>query len=164
MDIRIVDTTTGAVISSLQIEEPIEKTGKDASIEFGKVSLGGNKFMRTPIGDAARKAITHIVLHIADAAEGQHWVGRVVDVEGMDVVINAGSKADISMGDRFVLERVTKRFTDPVTGRLLGQRKKTLGLMEAEIIQDEMTIGTLQPMADQKPERGDLVILKSLDE
>jgi hypothetical protein len=160
MDIRIVDTTTGAVLSSLQIEEPIYKIGKDFSAEYGKVSIGGNKFMRTPVGDAARKAITHIVMHIADAAGDQKWVGRVVDVEGMEIIINAGSKADIEIGNRFIIERVTKRFTDPVSGRLLGQRSTTLGLMEIEQVEDDLAIGTLQPMADVLPKRGDLVILE----
>ena len=160
MDIRLVDTTTGAVIASFQIEEPIYKIGKDFSAEYGKVSIGGNKFMRSPVGDAARKAITHIVMHIADAAGAQKWVGRVVDIEGMDVILNAGEKADIKIGDRFVIDRVTKRFTDPATGRLLGQRKKTLGLMEIEVLEEDLAFGTFQPMADVRPKRGDLVILE----
>ncbi len=160
MDIRIVDTTTGAVVSSLQIEEPIFKIGKDFSAEYGKFSIGGNKFMRTPVGDAARKAITHIVMHIADAAGEQQWVGRVVDVESMNVIINAGNKAGIEVGSRFVVDRVNKRFTDPVTGRLLGVRKETLGLMEVELLEDELAFGTFQPMSDILPKRGDLVVLQ----
>ena len=159
MDIRIVDSTTGAVIDSVYIEAPITKRGKDTSLEYGKFSIGGNKFMRTPIGDAARKAISHVVLHVAEAAGNLEWVGRVVEIEGATVFVNAGQKSEVTVGDRFIIEHITKRFTDPVTSRLLGIRKETLGFLEVDVVDEEMAYGTYQPISEKKPQRNDLVLL-----
>jgi curli biogenesis system outer membrane secretion channel CsgG len=159
MDIRIVDTTTGAILSSFRVEEPIMKKGYDASVDVRGFSLGSNKFMRTPLGGASRRAIMRAVAHVAEAAGKTAWVGRVVDVEGLTVYINAGSRAGLKVGERFMIERVLKRYTDPVTKQLLSVRKKELGMFEVDSVEEKIAYGTFLPTTDDKPKRNDLVVM-----
>jgi curli biogenesis system outer membrane secretion channel CsgG len=158
MDIRVVDATTGAVLTSFVVEEPIMNKALDASIDAGDFSVGGNRFMHTPIGEAARKAITKAVQEVASVAGSHPWKGRVVDIEQFDVHINAGKKADIKVGDNFLIKRVVKTFTDPVSGKVLGERTKVLGTMEVTDVQPLMASGIYQAQASEKPKRGDLVV------
>lgn len=158
MDIRVVDATTGAVLTSFVVEEAIINKAIDISADAGQYSVGGNRFMQTPIGEAARKAITKAVQQIASVAESHPWKGRVVDVEQFDIYINAGKKADIKVGDHFVIQRVVKTFTDPVSGKVLGERTKVLGTMDVTDVQPLMASGIYQAQASEKPNRGDLVV------
>lgn len=158
IDIRIVDTTTGAVLSSFSVQEIIESKATDLSADAGGVSVGGNRFMHTPIGEAARKAITQAVQKIASTAGNHPWKGQVIDVEQFEVHVNAGSKADINKGDRFLVKRVEKQFTDPVTGKVLGERSKVLGAIEVTFVQPLMATGTYQAQTSEKPKRGDTVV------
>ena len=65
--------------------------------------------------------------------------------------------AYIHVGDLFVVERVSKTFTDPSTGQVLGQRKQTLGVVEIESVQESLSVGTFSPLNLDPPQRGDLV-------
>ena len=159
MDIRIVDSTTGAIVSSFRVEEPISKQGRDASADLQGFSLGSSKFSRTPLGEASRRVVLRAVAEIAKAAGKTAWVGRVVDVEGMQVYVNAGGAAGLRLGDRFSIQRVTKRFTDPTTKQLLSVRKKELGVVEIDVVEQKMAYGTFWPMGSEKPKRDDMVTL-----
>jgi hypothetical protein len=130
----------------------------DISADVSDFSVGDNRFMHTPIGEAARKAITRAVQQIASAAGEHPWKGKIVDVEQFEVHINAGSKAEIALGDRFLVKRVTKTFTDPVTGKVLGERAKVLGTLEITDVQPLMATGSYHAQAAEKPTRGDFVV------
>jgi hypothetical protein len=50
-------------------------------------------------------------------------------------------------------------FTDPATGRVLGQRKVRVGRMVIRSVDGELAFGTLESPAHSTPVRGDLVVL-----
>ncbi|MFN0044426.1 MAG: CsgG/HfaB family protein [Alphaproteobacteria bacterium] len=157
MDFRVVDTTSGRVVETHKVSQPIENSGIDLSVGYRGMNIGGNQFANTPLGMAARKAITEAVSLVARDAAKMDWTGQVVDFDAGEIVINAGATSGLKKGDIFVVERVTKRLTDPSTGEILSVRKKSLGIVEVDQIEPKVASGKFQPLEPDKPERGDYV-------
>ncbi|MCW9003178.1 MAG: hypothetical protein OQJ87_10720, partial [Rhodospirillales bacterium] len=146
MDFRVVDTTSGRVLETHRVSEPIESSGFDLSLGYQGVSLGTNQFYNTPLGGAARKAITRAVQAIAANAQATAWTGQVVDFDNGEVYINAGSSSGIKEGDTFMVERIVKKLTDPATSEVLMIRKKPLGLVEVQSVTPKIAFGAFQPL------------------
>jgi len=49
-------------------------------------------------------------------------------------------------------------FTDPSTGRVLGQRKVRLGRVVVNAVDSEVAFGSFQPVNSAAPMRGDLIV------
>ena len=161
MDIRVVDTTTGEVLESHTVSEAIESSAFNLSVGYSGMSLGGDKFDKTPLGEATRGAIQKAVRGITVTAAGQPWTGQVVDIEGTEVYINAGSRSGLKKGDMFMIERVAKTFTDPKTGQVLGTRTNELGVLRLTGVQPKLAYGAYSPLESSPPKRGDLVVIMS---
>jgi curli biogenesis system outer membrane secretion channel CsgG len=159
MDIRLVDTTTGQVVESHTVKEPIKSTGVDVSFGYEGLSMGGDKFWKTPLGEASRRAINRVVHVVALRAAQTPWTGRVVDFDGQEMFINAGTGSGLQTGDQFMIERVAKKLTDPETGALLSVRKVEIGSLQLTGVEDKVAFGTYTPIAETKPQRGDLVLM-----
>ena len=159
MDIRVVDTTSGRIIETHKVSQPVESSGIDLSVGYRGMNIGGNQFANTPLGMAARKAITEAVTQVARDAQKTDWTGQVVDFDAGEIVINAGGNSGLKMGDMFVVERVTKRLTDPATGEILSVRKKPLGIVEIDQLEPKVASGKFQPLEVDKPVRGDFVVV-----
>lgn len=159
LDIQVIDATTGQVLASYPVRENI--TSKSVGVDATKlgVNTGFSQFLQTAIGTAARKAITTAVQRFADAAASRPWTGRVVAFEQGEVVINAGSTSGIRAGDSFVVERASKVFTNPSTGRVLGQRKVQVGRVVVSEVDDEIAFGVFQALSAATPSRGDLIVV-----
>ncbi|MGE0744792.1 MAG: CsgG/HfaB family protein [Rhodospirillales bacterium] len=158
LDIRVVDTTTGEVIETHRVSETVDASSWDVSAGYKNISLGTNQFYKTPLGEAARAAITHSVLHLVRDAENKPWTAQVVENEDGKVILSAGGNAGLRAGDDFVVERVVRRLTDPATGQVLSVRKKTLGMVRIAEVEDRIAIGTFTALDVEAPARGDLVV------
>lgn len=158
MDIRVVDATTGRVVDVQRVEEPIESSGIDVSVGYEGLSLGGNKFWKTPLGQASRRALTRAVQNFAREADGKPWAGQVVDFDTGVVFINAGENSGIKTGDSFMVERIVKKLTDPATGEILSLRKTALGLVKVDMVEAKLSSGRFTALDVQPPKRGDLVM------
>jgi hypothetical protein len=159
IDIRIVDTTTGTVVDTYSVKEKIKSSGWDVSGGYQGMSLGTNKFNKTPLGEASRKVITKVVQFIASKAEKTSWTGRIVDIDGQEVIyINAGANSGIHVGDKFMIERVTKILTDPETGEVLSKRKKAVGSLQITVVEEKLSYGSYSSEGLEAPKRGDIVV------
>ena len=158
MDIRVVDTTTSEVLETHRVEESVSSTAFDISLNIEEISLGTNAFFKTPLGKAARQAINKAVQLIAKDAQKTAWSGRVVDFDGRDIYINAGSRSGLKVGDKFMIRRVVKKFTDPETGKVLGAKKKELGVVNLTRVEERLATGTYLPVSVESPKRGDIVL------
>lgn len=159
MDIRVVDTTTGEVLESHSVSESIESSSFNLSVGYSGMSIGSDKFDKTPLGLATRKAINSAVTAIAVTANEHPWTGQVVDIDGKDIIINAGSHSGLQSGDMFMIERITKTFTDPATGQVLGTRSKELGVLTLSGVKDKMSFGGYSAIESEPPRRGDKVVI-----
>ncbi len=158
MDVRVVDATTGRVLEVQRVEEPIESSGIDLSVGYSGLSMGGNKFWKTPLGEASRRALTRAVQNIARQADGKPWAGQVVDYDGGVLFINAGGRSGIKAGDSFMVERIVKKLTDPATGEVLSLRKAPLGLVKVDTVEPKISMGKFTAIDVNPPKRGDLVL------
>jgi len=156
-DIRVVDTRTTAIVSAFKIRRELETHGVGFTGGYGGVSLGGNKFWNTPLGDATRSALNEAVDRIAETVAGGQWEGQVVEADGRTIYVNAGANAGLKSGDRLAVQRTTKTMTDPATGEVLSQEKATLGTIVLTAIQPKIASGVYTPSEPGKPARGDLV-------
>ncbi len=159
MDVRVVDTSTGEIVETYQVKEPISSSGFDISAGYQGISLGTNEFYKTPLGEASRRMVTKAVRLVAETAAQTAWTGRIVDFDGRDAYINAGVSSGIQAGDRFMVERVVKRFTDPTTGELLGVRKHEIGVVQVTGVEEKLAYGPFLPLGTKPPRRGDLVVV-----
>jgi len=159
MDLRIVDTTTSQVVQTLKVREPISSTSVSAGTNYKAMNLGSDSFNNTPLGEATRHAIGKAVAEIVAVSARQPWQALVVEVDGRNLAINAGSGSGLKEGDRFRVERIVKNLTDPATGEVLSVRRKELGTVRVTSVEEKVSFGSLTATDRQKPARGDLVVL-----
>jgi curli biogenesis system outer membrane secretion channel CsgG len=157
MDIRLIDTTTGQIIQSHHVEAKISQTGLSADINVSQVTFGGDAFNKTLLGQATREAIAQGVLFISRSMERVPWTGRIVEVAGDQVYINAGTSTGLKAGDVFTVTAVVRELTDPDSGALLGIVENTLGEIEVVNVQEKFSVATMKTPFQVK--RGDLVKL-----
>lgn len=158
MDIRIVDPSTGRILSSHSVNKKLKGSSHDFAVGYEQMEFGHGIFMNTPIGQASREVITQAVKEIIDNAQKTEWVGSVVEFDGKELYINSGKSSGVRVGDKFVVERITKKLTDPNTGEVLGIRKKQLGMLEITGAEEKLAYGNYSPVEMEAPERGDRVV------
>ena len=155
IDLRLVDTRSGAVLKAFKVQQKISSTTVGLSTTYSGVPLATNKFFNTPLGDATRKALNQAVGIIAQTLGAMPWQGQVVDVDGGTVYVNAGAEAGVAVGDRLVVQRVGKTFTDPATGQVLSERMDDLGVVTISSVEPKMASGAF--VGRGAPARGDLL-------
>lgn len=125
VDIRVVDAETGQVLfadsgTGVYETKTTEVLGIGQQAGYDE-TLGGN---------ALRAAIAQFIDNLLDRMAKLEWSGRVADVQDGDVIINAGQKTGLKIGDRLVSYTLGREVFDPDTGvsmgRARGQKKGTL--------------------------------------
>lgn len=157
MDIRVVDTTTGELMENFTVKEKIESSSLDVGVNVKQMSFGGNKFNKTPLGEACRRCITKAVNQFAGYASKSAWTGRVVEADGREVFINAGTTSNIKVGDRFRVYRYSRVLTDPDTGKVLSKREQDVGTVEIATVEEKIASGFFTASGAEVPARGDMV-------
>ncbi|WP_169569424.1 CsgG/HfaB family protein [Sneathiella limimaris] len=158
MDIRLVNATTSQVEEVYTVSEQIDNSAWDFSVGYKDINIGTNSFLKTPLGEATRRCITKAVQQIAAKANQVAWTGQIVDFDAGEAFINAGGNSGLKQNDKFTIERITKKLTDPQTGEVLMLRKKQLGVVVLTEVLPKISIGTFSPLDVDTPQRGDLVV------
>jgi curli biogenesis system outer membrane secretion channel CsgG len=154
VELRLEDTTTGKTTNLRPVEENIDASG---GIDYAAMRLGSARYLKTPLGEANRRAVTRAVQRIAIEANRQPWSGQVVRFEKGVVHINAGTDIGVKSGDAFTVERVVRRITDPQTGALRALRKKPIGIFRTDTVDNASASGRFSPTDFSMPREGDLV-------
>lgn len=157
IDVRVIDTTTGQVVHSYTAESRISESAFAGSIGTKNISFGANQFDRTPLGKAARAAITESVQSIAGALATFSWEGAVAKVTGDLIYVNAGVDSGLTPGDVLTIHRVIDQVTDPVTGEVLGIETVELGY--ATVANVQQRYATARFTSPSLPYIGDVVKL-----
>jgi curli biogenesis system outer membrane secretion channel CsgG len=157
LDVRLIDTTTGQVVQSRRAEARVEQRGVSADVNVSQLTLGGEAFDRTVLGQATRKAIEEAVRLIVAAMEPVPWSAAVVDVAGDQIYVNAGRTSGIQRGDVFHVSTVERELTDPASGALLGVIERPLGQIRVESVEERYSVARMAAPFTAK--RGDLVKL-----
>lgn len=154
IDVQLEDTTTGKTMKLRPVEENIDASGV---VDYAAMRLGSARFLKTPLGEANRRAATRAVQRVAIEVNRRPWSGQVVRFEKGVVHINAGTDIGVKAGDAFTVERVVRRITDPKTGALRALRKKPLGIFRTDTVDGETASGRFSPTDFEMPRQGDLV-------
>lgn len=120
LDMRIIDSSSGQILTAERAESKISQTGVGGIAFLGPIAFGGAGYSKTSLGKATREAVHKAVLAIVGRMEHSPWEGRVVELKGDKVYINAGSDLNITPGTTFEVLSRGMELTDPATGESLG--------------------------------------------
>lgn len=158
IDIRLIDTTIGQVLTSKRVEARVAESDASLKISARNMEFGGDTFNKTPLGRATRSAIEKAVALIVGEMEAVPWAGRVADLLGDQVLVNAGRDMSLQPGMTLVASSVVKEVTDPETGAKLGVIEAPRGEIQIEQVQEKFSRARL--LTGTIPKRGDLLRLK----
>jgi hypothetical protein len=141
VDIRLIDTTTGAVLQSHNATGKAPSSGVAFGVTKDALDFKTERFNSAPIGQATRQAIQDAVKFIVASMEKIPFSAKIAKIEGEDVYINAGSSMNIKKGDKFQVYEVNESVIDPDTGLSLGSKDKRIGTLEIKEVEDKFSIG-----------------------
>lgn len=125
----------------------------------GGVNFGSSDFQETILGEAVRLATEQLSAELV-ADSGRIELRQIV-VEGLVaavddgiVILNVGSDAGVSVGDRMAIERVTREIRDPVTDEILRRLSAAVGTIELIDVDAVSSIGRI--LAGTEFQIGDL--------
>lgn len=159
ISLRLIDTTTGQVISTSTAQGTANSTTADATLVHSKsgAAMGGGAFQTTPIGQAGEQAIILAVEQIATGMRGVPWSALVVDSDGGTVYVNAGSERNVQAGMALNVYRKGKVFTDPATGVVLDVVMQKIGAIRIDGVREKLSTAVV--VSGETPVRGNLLRL-----
>jgi curli biogenesis system outer membrane secretion channel CsgG len=112
MDVRVVDAVTGEVISSARSTANASRSGFKVGYSGSDFGANLGAFQKTPLGEATRKAIEDAAAKLAGQIGGEApppppvaWSGTLIVAEGGALVIKAGTKDGLKVGDVLTVYR-----------------------------------------------------------
>lgn len=119
LDIRLVNTSTGEIITAENVRET--KNALAGSFSKGRVGFKNQKsFDESLVGKVARNAVEKVVRLVDDGAVNIKWQAKVITMKGDKVYINSGSADGVEVGETFTVFRKGEALIDPDTGLNLG--------------------------------------------
>ena len=156
VDYRIVDTTTGVQLMADSGAGIYEKG-------VGRVlGLGGKSSYDSDLRDGAlRDALTKAMVNMPKGLGKRKWNGRVAQVEGRSLYINAGEKSGLQVGTKLDVFRSGKAIIDPVTKMKLGTTESKIGqaLVTQNDLGDQADMSIATPSSGTGFSAGDIVKL-----
>jgi len=155
--IRMIDTTTGEVLASQQVEGKAESSGFSVGANVQGADFGTSDFKKTPMGQAVQIAIDNAVALIADKLKDVPFEAHVVKVNSdNELLISGGSKVGIAEGDVFAVYSVGENLVDPTTGEQLGSELTKKGTVKVTKVEEKYAVADSDtPLTDIKA--GDMV-------
>ncbi len=146
VDVRVVDVNTSRII--MADTGSGSKSSKSVRV-FG--IGGGESFNEKHATQSLRNAITEVVKKIKDAdlsaskkpARASNAVILLADVDGSDVVLNAGSNANLKVGQVLNVKRKGKVIKDPSSGAVLKIKYKTVGKIKLTDVESTYAEGVI---------------------
>lgn len=158
VDYRIVDTTTGVQLMA----------DSGAGIYEKKVTTvlgaGGRASYDTDLRDGAlRDALTKAMVNMMRQLGTRKWNGRVAQVDGSNLYINAGQKSGLNVGDKLDVFRPGKDIIDPVTKQKLGTTENLIGraIVVKNDLGNQADLSIANPTSGSSFKIGDIVKLSS---
>ncbi len=154
VDYRVVDTTTGV---QLMADSGAGIYSKSASRVLGMGSKAGYD---PDLRDGAlRDALTKAMVNMMQKLGARKWNGRVAQIDGEDLYINAGQKSGLNVGDKLKVFRTGKDIVDPVTKMKLGTTENLIGeaIVQQNDLGDQADLSIARPTSGTGFKPGDIV-------
>jgi curli biogenesis system outer membrane secretion channel CsgG len=159
VDYRIVDTTTGV---QLMADSGAGIYEKKVTTVLGAGSKAGYD---SDLRDGAlRDALNKAMVNMMKSLGRRKWNGRVAQVDGSSLYINAGQKSGLNVGDKLDVFRPGKQIIDPVTKQKLGTTESKIGqaIVQQNDLGDEGDLSIASPTSGMGFKAGDIVKLSSM--
>jgi curli biogenesis system outer membrane secretion channel CsgG len=156
VDYRIVDTTTGV---QLMADSGAGIYSKSVSKVLGMGSKAGYD---PDLRDGAlRDALTKAMVNMMQKLGTKKWNGRIAQVDGENLYINAGQKSGLNIGDKLKVFRPGKDIIDPQTRVKLGTTENLIGeaIVQQNDIGDQADLSIATPTSGTGFKPGDIVKL-----
>ncbi|WP_421863375.1 CsgG/HfaB family protein [Motiliproteus sp.] len=155
LDLRLLDATTGEVLFSQRVEANSKSRGMALGLDFKQFTIGGDKFYKTPMGQATRVAMNDAVFYVIKGTRQVPWQGQVVSTRGQHIFINAGLDTGIKVGDVMQVSAVAEELVDPESGVTLGKIENAVGQIKVTAVQEKFAIASA--IGSFSTQRGDVV-------
>lgn len=104
MDIRVVDAVTGEIVFSTRSTADASRGGFKVGYSGSDFGADMGTFQKTPLGEATRQAIENAIAKMpgqfaVEAPPPVSWSGQLLVAEGGTLVIKAGTKDGLRVGD-----------------------------------------------------------------
>ncbi len=116
VDIRAIDTTTGAIIFA---ETGTGEASTESSQFLGFGSSQG--YDETLNGKALNAAIVKVIGNLVKSLDKMEWSGKIAKVADSGIFINAGRQTGLQIGDVLTVRTLGEMITDPDTGVAMGR-------------------------------------------
>jgi curli biogenesis system outer membrane secretion channel CsgG len=154
VDYRIVDTTTGVQLMADSGAGIYEKS------QTKTLGMGGKAGYDPDLRDGAlRDALTKAMVNMQKQLGKRKWQGRIAQVEGRDLYINAGEKSGLQVGTKLDVFRAGKAIIDPVTKVKKGTTETKIGqaLVTRNDLGDDADLSIATPSSGTGFSAGDIV-------
>ena len=143
---KIIDTTTGQIVQSISDEQSKSATSWSTGsfIGYAGGSYSNQQFMSSTMGQLINTTAADIAKKIdpsrfSSAPLPPALSGRVLAIDGANVIINIGSSNGVSVGQYFDVQKVLT-MKDPSTGRLLTSHE-TIAKLQIVSVDAQTAIG-----------------------
>lgn len=150
---RMVDTETAEVLATARGLGESKRTGTNllgsgggSIVGGGAVDMTSKNFAATILGEAVNQSVTQLSQELA-ADAGRLPTRKLVlealvaDASGSTVVLNAGSKAGIKVGDRLQVRRKVRDVRDPASGKILRSIEDKIGEVVITEVDERSAVG-----------------------
>jgi len=157
ISLRVVDTTTGQIVSMTKAEGSASSTNVSANLTNNQsgATMGLGAFKASPIGLAGEQAIAKAVEQINIGMRTVPWSALVVDADGGKVYVNAGADRNVQAGLQLAVFRKGKVFTDPSSGEVLDVELTKIGVIRIDAVREKLSTASL--VSGDAPARGDIL-------
>lgn len=122
VDYALVDIQTGETVLA---ESGNGEYRKKTSQILG---VGSKSTMDTSLRDGAlRDAMSKAMTRMVEILNARPFTSRVLDVEGDEILIRAGTKSNLAAGTVLKVMSEGRAIKDPDTGRVIGRKQKKVG-------------------------------------
>ena len=151
VDYALVDVATGrALVADSGTGIYKKKTKK--IFGFGTKSSGDASLRDGALRDALTKALRTMI----EKLNSKPYTGRVLLIEDDTIIIRAGTKSRLEVGDTLNVYRLGADLIDPDTGRSLGKRRRKIGEIAITSHQNER-VSHAEATDGEDFERGDII-------
>jgi curli biogenesis system outer membrane secretion channel CsgG len=168
LNARLINVDTGEVMGVASGQGTSTRSGTALTGSGGaQTSSGGGyydmtsrNFASTIIGEAVNKATEQLAQGVDGNADrisirSVKMQALVADVSGDTLIINAGSRVGLKVGDKLLISRSNREVKDPATGRVIKRIEDQIGELVITEVDDSSATGKFSGAG--MPQVGDIV-------
>jgi curli biogenesis system outer membrane secretion channel CsgG len=166
---RMIDTSTAEILASVTGRGESNRSGTGligaggsaAAAAGGVLDMRAANFANSILGEAVSASVKSVAQQLE--AKAGALPTRTVSIEGLVadaaadgiIVVNVGSAAGVKVGDVLQIKRVSRKITDPATGKVLRQIEDSVGEIKVTEVDAQSAVGKFTGTG--QPKVGDTV-------